>query len=151
MVAGTGTIDAFAGRNGEERRVQRAENELPVVGQERVRLPVERRAVVRAGVAVGKDLVAAADEEEGVLALDSVEALAAGIGDVLDAAEQEGLAGRARFAGLVQGLTPAILQMSFHSSLPTGTTERRDWRTSARSASLGSALMSARVTGVFTG
>src|SRR5260370_22526453 len=46
--------------------------------------------------------------------------------------------------------TPAILQMMRHSSAATGTTESRDCRTSARSPSLGSALIPASVTGFFT-
>ncbi len=42
---------------------------------------------------------------------------------------------------------PPIWQISRHSASATGTTERRDWRTSASSERRGSSLISARGTG----
>src|SRR5579872_4884720 len=47
--------------------------------------------------------------------------------------------------------TPPILQTSFHSSALTGCTERREYFTSAISASFFSALIATMVTGVFKG
>ena len=49
------------------------------------------------------------------------------------------------------GLTPAILLMARHSSAETGDTDKRPCRTNVMSARLFSALIAARVTGVFTG
>ena len=43
------------------------------------------------------------------------------------------------------------MQTSFHSSAVTGCTDRREYFSSAISARRGSALMAARVTGVFKG
>ena len=50
-----------------------------------------------------------------------------------------------------QAYIPPILQTSFHSSAVTGCTERREYFTSAMSASFFSALIVAIVTGVFNG
>src|SRR5579864_2280339 len=49
------------------------------------------------------------------------------------------------------GHSPPILQTSFHSSAVTGCTERREYFTSAMSASFFSALIAAMVTGLGIG
>ena len=46
---------------------------------------------------------------------------------------------------------PAISRTTFHSSSRTGATDNRDWRMSSIFASLGSALISASVTGRCSG
>ena len=115
--AGAGNANAIL--EPEERAMRRAQNMLALGVDEPVRQPVERRAAMRAAIAVGDDPVAAAQHEdrEAPLAVLQHKPLAAAIRNVGDAAE-----------GTVwsQALMPAILQRSFHSASPTGTTERRD-------------------------
>src|SRR5712692_573025 len=100
-------------------------------------------SAMRAGILVGMDLIALADQENaearGILA--EPEALAAALRDVVEAAEP----------AQAHALTPAILQSSRHSAALTATTERRDWRTSPSSARRGSALICCSVTGCATG
>src|SRR5947209_5097749 len=49
---------------------------------------------------------------------------------------------------LLQAVSPDIPSTTAHSSSRTGATERRDWRISSILARRGSALISARVTGL---
>src|SRR5258708_37825980 len=116
---------------------------LPSAVEEAVGQKIERRAHMRAGILIGVQRAAPAHHEDQlqIRARAEAETAAAAFGYFLGAAEPP-----PAHAG-----TPAILQMRRHSSAATGTTESRDCRTSARSPSLGSALIDASVTGVFTG
>ncbi len=126
----------------EQRAVRRAQQTLAVSLEKAVGKRVERRAEVRAGIGVGVEGAAVLDDEERIelVAAPETKAAAAPLGNVLDAAK----------AARRHTSTPPILHRMRHSAAPTGTTDSRDCRTSARSASGFSALICASVTGVFT-
>src|SRR5262249_48395572 len=100
--------------------------------------PVGRPAGMRAGIDIALENLSAAHDEDRALA--KLEAPAAGIGDLGQAAERRA----------AHGLMPPQPAISAHCSFVTGTTESRPWRTSLKSASRGSALIRCTGKGVFS-
>src|SRR5271170_5791862 len=96
---------------------------------------------MRADIDVGPD--DAAEPHDHDVGLDAVArhrvAAAAAVGDVVDPADR------------VHPRPPPSLTILVHALASIGITDRRDWRTSARVASSGSALICARVTGDLSG
>src|SRR5262249_36007417 len=115
---------------------------LARVVQELVLDPVQGPAGVGAGIDIGGQHRAAAHDEQSP-AVD-LETAAAGIGDLGETAERPARREAHPFI-------PPMAAIIFHCAAETGTTERRPWRTSAKSASRLSALMAASVTGFATG
>ncbi len=114
---------------------------LPRLSKKPVLGPIERRAGMRAVVVIAEQGAAPANDEdrEPPRIFAENEAASLALGDLGLVAEK---ARRHPF-------TPAILQISFHSSAVTGDTDSRDWRSSAMFFSVPSALIAASVTGVF--
>src|SRR5215469_3197333 len=137
-----GPGQAMAVLEPEERAMGGAEDAPALEIEELVLDPVQRPAGMGAGIDIGRQHGAAADQEDG--AIFELEATAAGIGDLGEAAEQPA-------RRLAHPFTPPIWQICFQCAAETGETESRERRTKARSANCGSALIAFSVTGVFSG
>src|ERR1700722_19080490 len=120
-----------------------ADDKAAVVGEEAVRRPLQRRAEMRARVHIHEDVVALPDgDQAGEAAGWRRESLGDAAWQIIAAAERT-----ERRHVFAQRFHPPIRQIWSQCAFDTGETDSRDCRTSARSASPGSALIATSVTG----
>src|SRR5439155_20885310 len=124
-------------RQRETRAVSGTEKKFLVIGQEMIGKGLQRDELVRAAIHIGvpRPIGLYNDDIELVLALAQYDIPGSRIGKLIHAAQENGRH------------EPPSFKIYFHSSDVTGCTERREYFTSTMSLSLGSALISASVTG----
>ena len=116
MCAQARARDAGAVRHAEQRAMGGAEEMLAVRRDETIGHPVERRALMRAGIQKGPRPVALPMDENLVLESVDEESLGLAVGNLLQPAEPAGL----------RHLSPPMREISFQAGSSTGITDRRE-------------------------